>query len=120
MILSNCILPTHSSRKCFNTHQLYTVNTHFYNSSINVGSISFFLSSHMDQSHHPLGRHATGINSSLNSFLSSLRFSNLICLIVGKIKTILIMFHRFHFKFVLNLENMLIFLSLTLLPITEL
>ena len=44
----------------------------------------FFSSSNMHQSYQLLGCHATGINlhqlSSLNSFLSSLPFSNLICL----------------------------------------
>ena len=50
-----CILPTHSSRKCFNTSILYTTNTHFYNSSINIRSIYFFSSSDMHQSYHLLG-----------------------------------------------------------------
>ena len=40
----------------------------FYNSSINIGSISFFSSSDMHHSHHLFGCHATGINSSFNSF----------------------------------------------------
>ena len=44
------------------------------NSSINIGSISFFSSSDTYQSHHLLGCHATCINSSFNSFLSALRF----------------------------------------------
>ena len=65
--------------KCFNTANLYTTGTLFYNSSINIGSISFFSSSDMHQTHHLLGCHATGINSSYNSFLGALRFSNLIC-----------------------------------------
>ena len=46
---------------------------------MNIGSITFFSSSDTHQSHHLLGCHATGINSSLNSFLSALRLSNLIC-----------------------------------------
>ena len=49
--------------------------THFYNSSINIGSISFFSPSDMHQSHHLLGCHATGINSLLNSFFKFLAFS---------------------------------------------
>ena len=74
-IRPNCILPTHSSTKCFNTLEFYTINTHFYNSSINIRSISFFSSSDAHQSHHLLlGFHATGINSSFNS---ALWFSNL-------------------------------------------
>ena len=87
-------IPTHSSTKCFNTSILYTTYTQFYNSSINIGSISFLSSSDMHQSHHLLGFHATGINSLLKPFLSSLSFSNLICLtkksalIRLKIKTI--------------------------------
>ena len=47
---------------------------HFYNSSINIGSIFFSSSSGMRQSHHLLGGYATGINFSFNSFLSSSRF----------------------------------------------
>ena len=39
----------------------------------------FFSSSDTHQSHHLLRCHATGINSSFNSFLSALRFSKLIC-----------------------------------------
>ena len=65
--------------KCFNTPILYTTDTHFYNFLINVGSISFFSSSDMHQSHHLLRCHAIGISSSHNSFLRALRFSNLIC-----------------------------------------
>ena len=42
LIPPNCILLAHSSRKCFNTSILYTTDTQFYNSSINIGSISFF------------------------------------------------------------------------------
>ena len=56
---------------------MYTANTHFYNSSINMGSVCFFSLSDTQQSHHLLGCHATRINSSSNFFLS---FSNLICL----------------------------------------
>ena len=52
--------------------------THFYNSLINIGSISFFSSFDTHQSHHLLECHAVNISSSLNSFLSSLRFSNLV------------------------------------------
>ena len=76
----NCILPTHSSTKCFNTPILYTTNTHFHNFSINIGSIPFFSSFGMQKSNHLLGCHSIGIYTSFNSFLSVLRFSNLICL----------------------------------------
>ena len=72
LIIPKSILPTYSVRKCFNNY--------IYNSSINIGSISFFSSSDIHQSHHLLGYHTTGINSSLNSFLSYLCFLNLICL----------------------------------------
>ena len=72
LIIPKSILPTYSLRKCFNNH--------IYNSSINIGSISFLSSSDIHQSHHLLGYHTTGINSSLNSFLSYLCFLNLICL----------------------------------------
>ena len=65
--------------KCFNTPNLYTTDPLFNNSSVNIGSISFFSSSDTHQSHHLLGCPPTGINSSFNSFLSALRFSNLIC-----------------------------------------
>ena len=64
--------------KCLNTPHLYTTDA-LYNSSINVGSISFCSSSDKHQSHHLFGCHATGINYSFNSFLRALRFSNLIC-----------------------------------------
>ena len=67
-IPSNCKLPTHSSTKCFNTSILYTTDTHFYNSSVNIGSISFFSSSDTHQSHHLLGCHATGVNPSFIFF----------------------------------------------------
>ena len=40
----------------------------------------FFSSSDTKKIHHLLGCHASGINSSFNSFFSALRFSNLICL----------------------------------------
>ena len=53
---------------------------HFYNSSINIGSISFFSSPDIHQSHDLLGCHATGVSSSFNSYLNALIFSNLICL----------------------------------------
>ena len=62
---------------CFNTLNLYTTDILYYNSSINIGSISFFSCSDMHQSHYLLGCHALSINSSLMSFLSALRFSNL-------------------------------------------
>ena len=54
--------------KCFNTPNLDTTKTHFSNTLINIGSISFFSSSDMRQSHYLWGCHVTGINSSLNSF----------------------------------------------------
>ena len=50
-----------------------------YNSPINIRYISFFSCSDTHQFHHLLGCNATGINSSFNSFLSALCFSNLIC-----------------------------------------
>ena len=62
LIPPKSILPMHFSRKYFNT------NTHFYNSSINIGSIYFFSYSDMHQSHHLSGYHATGIKSSLTLF----------------------------------------------------
>ena len=68
LIFPNCILPMHSSTKCVNT------KTHFYNFSINIGSISFFSSSDMHQFHHLSGYHATGINSLLNSFFKFFSF----------------------------------------------
>ena len=67
---------------------LYTTDAHFYNSSLKIGSIYFFSSSDMYQSHHPLGCHATGINSSLIFFSSSLHFSNLICQVKSLIRII--------------------------------
>ena len=54
--------------KYFNTPHLYTTDPSFYNSSINIVSLSFYSSSDTHQSHHLLGCHATGINSSFNSF----------------------------------------------------
>ena len=48
-----------------------------YSSSISNGSI-FFSSSGTHQSHLLFGCHATGISSRLISFLSTLRFSNLV------------------------------------------
>ena len=59
---------------------VYPTNTHLSNSSRNIGSISFFSLSDMHQSHHLLECYTTGINFSHNSFLSSLRFLNLIWL----------------------------------------
>ena len=58
-----------------------------FNFSINIGSISFFSSSDTHQSHHLLVCHATGINSSFNSFLSASHFSNLVCLIKKAVLT---------------------------------
>ena len=54
----------------------YIQPVHFFYNSLNIESISFF--SHQ-KSHHLLGYHATGINSSRIIFLSYLHFSNLIC-----------------------------------------
>ena len=42
--------------------------THFYNSSIKIGSISFFSSSDTQKFHHLLGCHNTDINSSVILF----------------------------------------------------
>ena len=64
--------------------------THFYNSLINIGSISFFSSFDTHQSHHLLECHAVNISSSLNSFLSSLRFSNLVSQVKSLIITIVL------------------------------
>ena len=64
--------------KCANTPQLYTIDTNFYNCSINIGSIPLLSTPDMHQSHDLLVCHITGINSSFNSSLSTLRFSNLI------------------------------------------
>ena len=79
-------------QKCFNNPKLYTTDTHFYNSSIKMGSISFFSSSDTRKFHHVLEFHAISINSSLKSlkFFTSLQLilhlllnvlclSNLIC-----------------------------------------
>ena len=79
--------------KCFNTPHLYTNDPHFYNLSINIGSISFFSSSDMHQAHHLYGCHAAGINSSLIFFkcFAFFKFSMLdkkAVLTRGKIKTI--------------------------------
>ena len=68
--------------------QKYTTNTHFYNFLMNIGSISFS-SSDMHQSHHLSGCRATGINSSLNTFLSSFRFLNSRCQVKNLIRIIL-------------------------------
>ena len=57
--------------KFFISSIMYTTDTQFYNSSINIGSISYFSSSDMQQFHHLLGCHAIAINFSLNSFLSA-------------------------------------------------
>ena len=62
--------------KCFNTPTLYTIDAHFYNPSQKIGFISFSSSSDTQKFHHLLGWHATGINSSFNSFLSDFRFSD--------------------------------------------
>ena len=51
---------------------LYHLPTLYYFLSINIGSISFSSSSGMDQLHHPVGCHATGIDSLLISFLPAL------------------------------------------------
>ena len=50
--------------KYFNTSISYTTDTQLY-SSINIGSISYFSSS---DTNHLLECHATGINSSFDSF----------------------------------------------------
>ena len=57
-----------SALKYSNTPILYTTDAHFYNPSVKIGSIPFFLSSDLQEFHHLLGRHATGINSSLIFF----------------------------------------------------
>ena len=64
LIPPNCILPTPSWIKCFNTSILYTTETHFYNSTIKIVSISFFSSSGRQKFHHLLGCHVIDINSS--------------------------------------------------------
>ena len=46
--------------------------------SVKIGSISFLLSSSKQKFYHLLRCHAIDINSLLKSFLSTLRFSNLI------------------------------------------
>ena len=74
-IHTQCYVP-----KCFNTSILYTIDAHFYNPSVKIGFASFFSSSDTQKFHHLLGSHTIGINSSFNSFLSALCFSNLICL----------------------------------------
>ena len=79
LIPSNCILPD-TLQQNVSIPPYCILLTHFHNSSINIGSISFFSSSDIHQSHHLLRCHTAGINSSLISFLSSLGFSNLICL----------------------------------------
>ena len=64
----NCILLMHSSTKRTNTTILCTTNTQFYNSSINIGFLSFFSSFGMHQSHHLLGCHAVGMILRLTLF----------------------------------------------------
>ena len=54
--------------KCANTLRLYTTNIQFYNSSIKIGSTSFFSSSDKHQPHHLLACHTTGINASFIFF----------------------------------------------------
>ena len=53
--------------KYFNTPISYTTDTQLY-SSINIGSISYFSSSDTNKPYHLLECHATGINSSFDSF----------------------------------------------------
>ena len=60
-----------------NVSILYTTDTHFDNSSVKIGPITFSSSSDKQRFHHLLGCHVIGINSSLPIFLSALRFSNL-------------------------------------------
>ena len=60
--------------------------THFYNYLKNNGSISFFSSSDMHQSHHLSACHATGIISALNSFLKFFLFLKLICQVKSLIR----------------------------------
>ena len=55
--------------------------------SVEIGYISFFSSSDTHQPHHLLRCHVTGINSSFNSFLSALPFSNLACQAKSLIRT---------------------------------
>ena len=54
--------------KRFNTLILYTTDTHFYNPSLKIASISFFSSSDTQKLHHLLGCQAIGINSPLIFF----------------------------------------------------
>ena len=72
-ITPNCILPRHSSTKFFNFPILYTIDTFFYSSSINFGSISFYSSSDIHKPYHLLGCHTTGLNCLFN-FLKLLCF----------------------------------------------
>ena len=65
--------------KCLKISQFYTSDANVYSSSVKIGSISFFSSSNMHQSHNLFGCHAAGMNSSFNSSLSALPFSNLVC-----------------------------------------
>ena len=60
-----------SVAKCFNA-----TDAHY---SVKIVFICFFSSSEMQKFYHLLGCHVIRINSSFNSFLSDLRFSNLIC-----------------------------------------
>ena len=55
--------------------------------SVKIGYISFFSSSDTHQPHHLLRCHVTGINSSFNSFLSALRFPNIVCQAKSLIRT---------------------------------
>ena len=57
-----------SVAKCVDVLKLYATVTHFYNASINIGSISFFSSFDALEPHHLWGCHAIVINSSLNPF----------------------------------------------------
>ena len=68
-----CILPIHSSTKCFNTAILYTSDAHFYDSLMKIAFISFFSSSDMHQSYHLLRCHAIAINSSFHIFINPSR-----------------------------------------------
>ena len=77
--------------KMIQYHQfVFYLNTHFYSSLINIGSISSYSASDPLQSHHLLGCNTTNINSSFNSLLSSLRFPNLECQVKSLIKIIIL------------------------------
>ena len=49
--------------KCFNSTILYTTDALFYNSSVQIGSSSFFSSFDMQKFHYLLGCYAAGSNS---------------------------------------------------------